>query len=174
MKNKLSKSFVLVALLAAMTVGLFVGYSPINAVDTPTKAPVSSTVNTASIETTPLQIVANPDSFLHKNVKFTATFDKFSALGLDYPPAKKPATDYIGILIKRDDVKDHTVPLSEMKLFISRKMAEKFVDIDSGDTVSVEGNVFLTALGDPWINITNMSILNQANKKEKAEAKAAK
>lgn len=174
MKNKLSKSFIFVALIAAIATGLFIGYSPINAVDNNAKTTTSSVNNSAQVITTPLQIVANPDSFLNKNVKFTAIFDKFSGLGLDYPPAKKPSTEYIGILIKRDDVKDHTVPLSEMKLFMTRKMAEKFVDIDPGDKVSIEGNVFLTALGDPWINISSMTILEQVNKKEKTEAKVGK
>ena len=61
-----------------------------------------------------------------------------------------------------------------MKLFMTRKMAEKFVDIDPGDKVSIEGNVFLTALGDPWINISSMTILEQVNKKEKTEAKVGK
>ncbi len=54
-----------------------------------------------------------------------ATFDKFSTLGLDYKPALRENANYIGFLIQRDDVVDHDVPLSEMKLFLKRDYAEK-------------------------------------------------
>lgn len=174
MNKKLSKNFIIVAIVSVMITGLVIGYSPIKAVVAPPKTQTSSAASSAVITTTPLEIVANPNNFLNKNVKFTAVFNKFSALGLDYPPAKKPATDYIGILINRDDVKDHTIPLSEMKIFMARKMAEKFVDIESGDTVSIEGKVFLAALGDPWLDISNMTVINQVNKKEKQEDKVQK
>ncbi len=65
----------------------------------------------------PLDVVANPDMYLNKKIKFRAAFDKFSTLGLDYKPALRDSQKYISFLIKRDDVTDHTIPLSEMRIF---------------------------------------------------------
>ena len=61
------------------------------------------------INTTALNIVANPQKYLNKTVKLQATFDKFSTLGLDYSKAMRPSTKYIGILIQRDDDNRETV-----------------------------------------------------------------
>lgn len=115
-----------------------------------------------------LNVVANPQSYLNKNIKMKATFDKFSTLGLDYKPAMRKSQDYISFLIKRDDVKDHTVPLSEMKIFMKRADAEKFIDLDSGDIVEIYGRVFSTALGDPWVDAEKLVIVE---KKVKPKAK---
>ena len=82
------------------------------------------------ITVAPLELVAAPSKYLNKNVKFKATFDKFSTLGLDYKPAYRDSQKYISFLIKRDDVTDHTIPLAEMKIFIKRSEAEKFIDLD--------------------------------------------
>lgn len=118
------------------------------------------------IPTTSLAIVANPNKYLNKKVKMQATFDKFSTLGLDYKKALRPSTDYIGILIQRDDVEDHSIPLSEMKLFLKKKMAEKHIDLDSGDKIEITANVFSTALNDPWLDIENITIIKKAKKEE--------
>ena len=114
----------------------------------------------AFIEVSPLEVVKNPQAYLNKNIKMNATFDKFSTLGLDYKPAMKKSEDYIGILIRRDDVTDHVMPLPEMKLFLSRKTAEKFIDLESGDKVVIEGKVFSTAMSDPWIEITKLTVIS--------------
>lgn len=171
MKNKFSKKFWLISTLMTVVTAFIIGYAPINASNqatVPVKAPVKS-VTTATpgvaIAASPLEIVANPKQYLNKVVKFRATFDKFSGLGLDYKPAYKSSQDYIGILIKRDDVKDHTVPLAEMKMFLTRHEAEKYVDLSSGDIVDIEGKVFSVALGDPWIEIQKFVIINQGAKK---------
>lgn len=117
-----------------------------------------------------LNVVAHPQSYLGKNIKLKATFDKFSTLGLDYKPAMRSTQDYISFLIKRDDVKDHTVPLSEMKIFIKRTDAEKFIDLDSGDIVEIYGKVFSSALNDPWMDVDKLIILEKKTKaKEKAK-----
>ena len=112
------------------------------------------------IEVKPLDIVANPQFYLNKNIKMNATFDKFSTLGLDYKPALRKSEDYIGILIRRDDVTDHVMPLAEMKLFIKRTEAEKFIDLETGDKISIEGKVFSAAMGDPWIEITKLAVIS--------------
>ncbi len=168
MKNKVSKRFWAVSIVITALTAFAIGYSPISANNKPAPAPVTKTVETDNqsrlITTTPLEIVASPSSFLNKSVKFQATFDKFSSLGLDYKPALRSSQDFIGILIKRDDVKDHTVPLSEMKLFLPRTEAEKYIDLNSGDIVSIEGSVFSNALGDPWIEIKKFAIIKQSAK----------
>lgn len=89
-------------------------------------------------------------------------FDKFSTLGLDYKKAFRDSNTYIGFMIQRDDVKDHDVPLSELKLFLKRDYAEKFVDLNTGDKISMTGVVFSNALGDAWVDITNIQILQKA------------
>ena len=70
------------------------------------------------LDTNSLAIVENPTLFLNKNVSFQATFDKFATLGLDYTPAMRESQKYISFLIKRDDVKDHTIPLSFLKVVL--------------------------------------------------------
>ena len=71
---------------------------------------------------TPLAVVASPKAYLNKTITLNAKFDKFSTLGLDYNKALRPSSKYIGILIQRDDVVDHNIPLSEMKLFMKKSM----------------------------------------------------
>lgn len=118
----------------------------------------------------PLSVVANPDQYLGKQVKFRAVFDKFSTLGLDYKPAFRDSQKYISFLIKRDDVTDHTIPLSEMKIFIKRADAEKFIDLDSGDVVEVYGKVFSNALTDAWIDTDKLVVITKKNKDKEKKA----
>ena len=119
------------------------------------------------INTTSLNIVNNPNKFLNKKVKMQATFDKFSSLGLDYNKALRPATKYIGILIQRDDVVDHNIPLSEMKLFLTKELAEKHIDLDTGDKIEIIAKEFSTALGDPWLDVENITVIKKINKENK-------
>lgn len=124
--------------------------------------PETKSNNSASyITVCPLEVVANPDTYLGKNIKMKATFDKFATLGLDYKPAFRSSQDYISFLIKRDDVTDHTIPLSEMKIFIKRTEAEKFIDLESGDIVDIYGKVFSTALSDPWIEVNKLVVVQK-------------
>lgn len=169
MKNKFNKKrFWAASIIITALTAFIIGYAPINANNQATMTQTVATTGSTQCSTTtatPLEIVANPNMYLNKTVKFKAAFDKFSALGLDYKPALKSSQDYIGILIKRDDVKDHTIPLSEMKLFLTRSEAEKYVDLASGDMIEIEGKVFSNALGDPWIEIQKFVMLNPGAKK---------
>ena len=125
-------------------------------------SPAFANANTnAPISTAPLSVVAAPQKYLNKTVTMKATFDKFSTLGLDYKKAMRQSSDYIGFLIQRDDVDDHNVPLSEMKLFIKRDYAEKFIELDTGDKIQITGKVFSNALGDPWIDVNKITILQK-------------
>ena len=114
-----------------------------------------------AINALPLSVVANPNKFLNKTVKMQATFDKFSTLGLDYNKALRPSTEYIGILIQRDDVVDHNIPLSEMKLFLKKDLAEKHIDLDTGDKIEIVAKVFSNALGDPWLDVLSLNVIRK-------------
>ena len=117
------------------------------------------------INATSLGIVANPARYLNKTVKIQATFDKFSTLGLDYKKALRSSGEYIGILIQRDDVIDHNIPLSEMKLFLKKDLAEKHIDLDCGDKIEIVAKEFSTALNDPWLDVISINVI----KKNKTE-----
>ncbi len=112
-----------------------------------------------------LDIVAAPSRYLNKTVTVRGKFDKFSTLGLDYTPAKRSSEDYISFLIQRDDVKDHNIPLSEMKIFLKRAEAEKHIDLNAGDEIEFTGKVFSTALGDVWMDATTFTVISQVTKK---------
>lgn len=118
------------------------------------------------INTTALSIVQNPQKYLNKTVKMQATFDKFSTLGLDYNKALRPSSKYIGILIQRDDVIDHNIPLSEMKLFLKKELAEKHIDLDTGDKIELTAKVFSTALNDPWLDVENLTVIKKIKQEE--------
>lgn len=139
-------------------------YAQQTAVKQPVKTAPKTTATTPApqpaIIVTPLDVVANPAEYLNKNIKMDATFDKFSTLGLDYKPALRKSEDYISFLIRRDDVLDHVMPLAEMKLFLKRKVAEKYIDLESGDKINIEGKVFSTAMSDPWIEVTKLTVIS--------------
>lgn len=121
------------------------------------------------IKVSPISVVNNPVNYLNKNISFDAEFVGFSSLGLDYKPAYREPSKYISILVRRDDIKTHTVPLSEMKIFMPRTLAEKHMDLEQGDKIKISGKVFSTALGDPWVDIDDIKVLT---KKENKEQKA--
>ena len=137
------------------------------AVETIQKGAYSTPYSNNTIQISSLEIVKNPQRFLNRTIVMNATFDKFSTLGLDYKPAMRSSENYIGILIKRDDVIDHTVPLSEMKLFLKRDLAEKNINLESDDKIQITGKVFSTALGDPWIDITEIKVTQKNTKTDK-------
>ncbi len=116
--------------------------------------------------TSSLDMVANPTKYLNKVVTVKGKFDKFSTLGLDYAPAKRSSEDYITFLIQRDDVKDHNIPLSEMKIFLKRSEAEKYIELNAGDEIQFSGTVFSNALGDVWMDAEKFTVLSQKKKEE--------
>jgi hypothetical protein len=128
---------------------------------TVTKPAVQQQQYVAPIKTTPLTVVANPKNYLNKSIIMIAKFDKFSTLGLDYKPAFKSSEDYISFLVKRDDT-TFNIPLSEMKLFLKRDTAEKFIDLKTDDEIEIKGKLFSDALGDAWIDVTELKILQKA------------
>lgn len=130
--------------------------------------PKQTTQNyTNAVSVNPLSLVARPNSYLNKTVKITAKFDKFSTLGLDYKPAMRSSENYISFLIQRPDVTDHNIPLSELKIFLNRTEAEKYIDLNSGDIVEFSGKVFSTALGDPWMDAQTFTVISSKPKTDK-------
>jgi len=118
------------------------------------------------IDVEPMAVVQNPQKYMDKNIKMKGTFDKFSVVGLDYKPAFRASEDYILFLIRKSTVKDHVIPLAEMKLFMTRKEAEKYIDLESGDEIQFSGKLFSAALGDPWIDVDSITILKKNKKAE--------
>lgn len=172
MKNKIK----LVILLIVASLGL--GLSTITTAQTHKTAPPAAKTEVAKpaqapvyINANSLEIVANPAKYLNKHVKIQAKFDKFSALGLDYKPAFRSSEKYITFLIKRDDVTNHTIPLSEMKIFIKRDEAEKYIDLNPGDEISFTGYVFSNALSDVWIDVEEFTVLNPKPKDQNSTKK---
>ena len=51
-----------------------------------------------------------------------------------------------------------------MKIIITRELAEKHINIDSGDKVKISGTVFSTALGDPWVDVKVFDVLTKKDK----------
>lgn len=189
-KNKITVSVFTLIVSLGLSLGVNAAVETKTAPKAPVKAPaaVQKTTIKAAPKATPkavtlpktsevyyepvssLAVAANPEKYLNKRIKIKAKFDKFSMLGLDYKPAYKSSEKYITFLIKRDDVKDHTVPLSEMKNFLPRDIAERYIDLKPGDEVEYSGTVFSAALGDTWINVEKFNVLSP-NFKEKAPVK---
>lgn len=81
------------------------------------------------VSVNPLDVVANPYRYLRRNIKIKAKFDKFSTLGLDYSPAMRSSEKYISFLIQRPDMTSHDIPLSELKIFLKKEVAEKILTL---------------------------------------------
>ena len=120
---------------------------------------VSSTAQQSIVK--PLSVVNSPSIYLNRRIIMNAKFDKFSTLGLDYKPALRSSEKYISFLIKRDDTQ-YNIPLSEMKLFMKRDAAEKFIDLKTNDEIKISGTVFSDALGDAWVDVDSITVINKA------------
>ena len=129
----------------------------------------TAVVQDTAIEVKPLSVVSSPKAYLNKTIKMNAKFDKFSTLGLDYKPAFKSSDDYISFLIKRDDT-SYDIPLSEMKLFLKREDAEKFIDLKTNDEISITGVMFSDALGDAWVDVKNLTVIKKAPEENKNQS----
>jgi len=166
MKLKYIKSLLLITLTAGvLTAGNFI---TVNA-DTAT-VPVSQQIQTSQgLYVKPLTVVNSPKTYLNKQIIMEAKFDKFSTLGLDYKPAFKSSDEYISFLIKRDDT-TFNIPLSEMKLFLKRDTAEKFIDLKTNDEIEIKGVVFSDALGDAWIDVNSLKITQKAPEDKSKES----
>lgn len=167
MKNKIKT----ILFIAIISLGLSTGVNAVvngSKADVKTQTAVQKPVDVFYQPVKALDIVANPAKYLNKRVKIKALFDKFSTLGLDYKPAYRSSDKYITFLIKREDVVNKVVPLSEMKNFIKRDVAEKYIDLKPGDEIEYSGLVFSNALGDVWIDVEKFVVLNQKSKEKES------
>lgn len=162
-----NKNLIIVLMTCLLAVNVFAADAPTPKAKTTPPVAAPTTDFSEYAPTKSLDIVANPKKYLNKKVKVTAIFDKFCTMGLDYKPAFRDSQKYISFLIRRDDVTDHTIPLSEMKIFIKRDMAEKFIDLESGDKIEFNGYVFSAALGDPWFEVEQLKVLTPKKPKTK-------
>jgi hypothetical protein len=133
----------------------------------PTVVSTPSMPQTQYIDVKPLELVANPYKYNKRNIKIRAKFDKFATLGLDYPAALRKHEDYISFMIQRPDITNHNIPLSELKIFLKKDDAEKHIDLNTGDEIVFTGRVFSTALGDPWMDVHNLTVVNKVKKDDK-------
>ena len=159
-----------ISIILALVISLGIGAGVYS--QTTTTAVTKATASNYAVQYTnvnALDVVASPFKFLHRNIRIKAKFDKFSTLGLDYPPALRASDKYISILIQRPDVADHNIPLSEMKIFLKKELAEKNISLDAGDEIEFTGRVFSTALGDAWMDVDSLKIINKKNPPKKEE-----
>ncbi len=154
------KKINIVTLALLLSLGFGIG---VNSVNSQTTTPVAPYSQVQYERVNALDVVANPSKYLHRNIKIKGKFDKFSTLGLDYPAAMRSSEKFITFLIQRPDVTDHNIPLSEMKIFLKKDIAEKNIDLDAGDEVEFTGRVFSTALGDAWIDVDTFNVLTKKN-----------
>ena len=47
---------------------------------------------------------------------------------------------------------------------LKKEVAEKHIDLDTGDEIVFTGKVFSTALGDPWMDVHNLTVVNKVKK----------
>ncbi len=161
--NKYKVLAISLILSAAIGVGSISASSPNTRAYAP--APLATQVQYSNVNA--LELVANPNRYLNRNIRIRAKFDKFSTLGLDYPPVNRPHEKYISFLIQRPDITNHNIPLSELKIFLKKEVAEKNIDLDAGDEIEFTGKVFSTALGDPWMDVVDFSVVNKVKKDDK-------
>ena len=160
------KKYIKTILLTALTAALISTSGYIDANAQTNTAPAAVQQKAQSICVKPLTVVNSPAAYLNKSIIMNAKFDKFSTLGLDYKPAFKSSEEYISFLIKRDDT-NFNIPLSEMKLFLKRTTAEKFIDLKTNDEIEIKGTVFSDALGDTWVDVTELKVIKKAPEEKK-------
>jgi hypothetical protein len=49
-----------------------------------------------------------------------------------------------------------------MKLFLKRDKAEKFIELKTNDDIEIKGLVFSDALGDAWIDVSELKVTKKA------------
>jgi len=120
----------------------------------------------------PMALMRDPAKYLNQKITFEGTFNRFSDIGLDYKRAFRDSRDYVSFLILRPDVTEHTIPMSELKLFFPRKKSDEVLELDTGDKISIRGTVFSTALNEPWVDVDQIKIVQKtADKSVRKEDK---
>ena len=98
MKNKL---FYIILSVSIIITSLTVDFNASQAAQTAVKQTKPAAVKTEpAITVAPSEVVKNPSKYLNKNITFSANFVSFTTLGLDYKPAFRDSSKYIGVLIQ--------------------------------------------------------------------------
>ena len=169
------RNFKILAVAILLSAGLFINSAQIQqtaSADPIVSAPAAPVAQYTNVNA--LELVSNPYRYMRRNIRVKGKFDKFSTLGLDYPPAMRPHEKYISFMIQRPDITNHNIPLSEFKIFIKKELAEKYIDLDAGDEVEFTGKIFSTALGDPWMDVEDLKVTNKVNKATKNKVNETK
>ncbi|XVJ50702.1 MAG: hypothetical protein HEQ32_00880 [Vampirovibrio sp.] len=152
-QSKITLSLMLMALLFQVTAH---AAAPLN----------SSMIKPITVSST--QLVKEPSTYLKKQVAFTGVIAGFSALGLNYPPIKHDVKDYVTLLLYRADVPpQYEIPLSELKIFVNRRLLKNIKRIGQGDTVKVTGTIISTALGDAWLEASQLTVIKSVQEADK-------
>ena len=112
-------------------------------------------------------LLSNPQEYLGKKIKIRGKFSSFSTLALDYPPALRSSKEYISLCLFRNDSK---IPLGELKLAFPVEEAKEdpiIRDLQEGDVLELYGQVFSTALEEPWVDILSLKKIASAPSKTK-------
>lgn len=118
-----------------------------------------------SVET--VDLIHKAKDFKSKRVEIKEYFYSYTNLPLDYEKAMRSSEDYIGILISRPDIKE--IPLVELKMVIPIKDFENNEELSHmahGDLIKVKGKVFAVKLGEPWMDISSIEIIEKAEEEE--------
>lgn len=108
-----------------------------------------------------IQLVATPKKFLNKKINISGEFYSFSTLSLDYKKALRSSKDFIGIILARPD--HNEIPLVELKLSAPIAMfKDKNLTIKHGDKISIKGKVYGIELGEPWLEVSEIQIIDKA------------
>ncbi len=117
-----------------------------------------------------VDLVASPAKYKGHKVAVEGEFYAFSTLPLDYKNAMRSSKDYVGIVLTRPD--HPKIPLVELKLAVPIKMFkddEILSGVEHGDMVRVEGKVFAVALGEAWVDVTELKIKQKIAKDDDDE-----
>lgn len=111
------------------------------------------------------ELVAHPKKYLNKKVDIEGEFHSFSSLSLDYPKALKDSKEFIGIILSRPD--EAEIPLVELKISVPLEMFKsKDISIERGDKLHLNSKVYAVALGEPWLEVKDLTIVEKAKKEE--------
>ena len=124
------------------------------------------------VSVNPDELVAKPQEYLGKNVKFSASFFAFTSIALDYKPAFRSSKTHLSFLILKPG--SH-IPLSELKLAMmipKEKDPENtmLATLKDGDQLELIGKVFSTALDDPWVEIFKVKKIGGSSEEKKTVA----
>ncbi len=137
-------------------------------------SPVSSALFSSShCDEPPLDtyaIVSEPLKFKGKKVILEGEFYSFSTLALDYKAAFRPSKDFVAIVLARPD--HPKIPLVELKIAVPIRMFkedESLSSLEHGDIIRLEAKVFAVALGEAWLDVSELKIKTKITKNEDDE-----